>query len=90
MRHILDRGRENGGSDQAAAERFVRESFDGWLGWHRWLATVRDPESVGLIEIHHSWESGLDNSPRGMAHTVTSSPGPLRRTHDATPSTSPM
>jgi len=77
VRHILDRGRENGGSDQVAAERFVEESFDGWLAWHRWLARVRDPETVGLIEIHHSWESGLDNSPRWdgpHSHVV---PGPV-------------
>ncbi|WP_285243336.1 glycogen debranching protein [Pseudarthrobacter sp. fls2-241-R2A-127] len=64
LRHIVDRGRENGGADQKAAEEFLAESFDGWLAWHRWLATVRDPDSVGLIEIHHGWESGFDNSPR--------------------------
>lgn len=64
LRHIVDRGRENGGADQDAAESFLRESFDGWLAWHRWLATVRDPDNVGLIEIHHGWESGFDNSPR--------------------------
>ncbi|MHA7264421.1 glucosylglycerate hydrolase [Arthrobacter sp. TMN-37] len=64
LRHILDRARENGGSDQQAAEAFLAESFDGWLAWHRWLATVRDPDGVGLVEIHHGWESGFDNSPR--------------------------
>jgi hypothetical protein len=64
LRHILDRARENGGSDQHAAEAFLAESFDGWLAWHRWLATVRDPDGVGLVEIHHGWESGFDNSPR--------------------------
>lgn len=64
LRHILDRGRENGGADQEAAESFLSESFDGWLAWHRWLATVRDPDATGLIEIHHGWESGFDNSPR--------------------------
>lgn len=64
LRHILDRARENGGSDQTAAEQFLRDSFDGWLAWHRWLADVRDPDRVGLIEIHHGWESGFDNSPR--------------------------
>ncbi|OUM42753.1 glucosylglycerate hydrolase [Arthrobacter sedimenti] len=62
--HILDRARENGGSDREAAESFLAESFDGWLAWHRWLATVRDPDGVGLVEIHHGWESGFDNSPR--------------------------
>ncbi|RAX18713.1 glycogen debranching protein [Pseudarthrobacter sp. AG30] len=64
LRHIVDRGRENGGADQEAAEEFLAESFDGWLAWHRWLATVRDPDGVGLVEIHHGWESGFDNSPR--------------------------
>jgi glucosylglycerate hydrolase len=64
LRHILDRGRANGGADQEAAETFLAESFDGWLAWHRWLATVRDPDAAGLIEIHHGWESGFDNSPR--------------------------
>ena len=64
LRHILDRGRENGGADREAAESFLDESFDGWLAWHRWLATVRDPDATGLIEIHHGWESGFDNSPR--------------------------
>jgi hypothetical protein len=64
LRHILDRGRENGGADAEAAETFVAETFDGWLAWHRWLATARDPDGVGLVEIHHSWESGFDNSPR--------------------------
>jgi hypothetical protein len=60
----VDRGRERGGADQDAAEAFLEETFDGWLAWHRWLATVRDPDGVGLIEIHHGWESGFDNSPR--------------------------
>jgi len=64
LRHILDRARENGGEDRDAAESFVRESYDGWLAWHRWLAEVRDPDGVGLVEIHHGWESGFDNSPR--------------------------
>ncbi|MBG6184941.1 hypothetical protein IWX65_002919 [Arthrobacter sp. CAN_A214] len=64
VRHILDRARENGGADQEAAEAFLAESFDGWFAWHRWLAAVRDPDGVGLIEIHHGWESGFDNSPR--------------------------
>ena len=75
LRHIVDRGRENGGADQAAAEEFLRESFDGWLAWHRWLATVRDPDGVGLIEIHHGWESGFDNSPRWDGPYAAIQPG---------------
>lgn len=64
LRHILDRGRERGGTDRRVAEDFAAASFDGWLAWHRWLARVRDPDGVGLVEIHHGWESGFDNSPR--------------------------
>jgi glucosylglycerate hydrolase len=77
LRHIVDRGRENGGSDQDAAEAFLRESFDGWLAWHRWLSEVRDPNGVGLIEIHHGWESGFDNSPRWDAPYARVTPGPV-------------
>jgi glucosylglycerate hydrolase len=64
VRHILDRGRENGGRDRELAEEFAAGTFDGWLAWHRWLARERDPDGVGLVEIHHGWESGFDNSPR--------------------------
>lgn len=77
VRHILDRARENGGHDAEAAEEFLRDSFDGWLAWHRWLATVRDPEGVGLIEIHHGWESGFDNSPRWDGPYSRITPGPV-------------
>lgn len=77
VRHIVDRGRENGGADQEAAEAFLRESFDGWLAWHRWLADVRDPDGVGLIEIHHGWESGFDNSPRWDGPYSRIVPGPV-------------
>lgn len=77
LRHVLDRGRENGGLDAIAAEEFAAESLDGWLAWHRWLATARDPDGVGLVEIHHSWESGFDNSPRWDAPYARITPGPV-------------
>lgn len=77
VRHIVDRGRENGGADRESAEAFLRESFDGWLAWHRWLAEVRDPDGVGLIEIHHGWESGFDNSPRWDGPYSRIEPGPV-------------
>ncbi|MFC4944498.1 glucosylglycerate hydrolase [Pseudonocardia sp. GCM10023141] len=64
LQHVLDRAREKGGAELAATEAFLTETFDGWLAWHRWLARVRDPDGVGLVEIHHGWESGFDNSPR--------------------------
>ncbi|MBA2446505.1 MAG: glycogen debranching protein, partial [Chloroflexi bacterium] len=34
------------------------------LAWHRYLATARDPDGLGLLTIYHPWESGTDNSPR--------------------------
>lgn len=77
LRHIVDRGRENGGEDQEVAESFLAESFDGWLAWHRWLAAVRDPDGVGLVEIHHGWESGFDNSPRWDGPYSQIVPGPV-------------
>jgi glucosylglycerate hydrolase len=64
VRRIVDAGRRQGGSAREAAEAFVRETFGAWLAWHRWLATARDPDRRGLVEIYHGWESGMDNSPR--------------------------
>ncbi|QNE36716.1 glucosylglycerate hydrolase [Leifsonia shinshuensis] len=75
LRHILDRGRERGGADRAAAEEFARGSLDAWAAWHHWLASVRDPDGSGLVEIHHSWESGFDNSPRWDAAFARIRPG---------------
>jgi hypothetical protein len=75
--HILDRGRENGGADQEAAEAFAAESFDALLAWHRWLVSARDPQGVGLVEIVHSWESGFDNSPRWDGPYARIEPGPV-------------
>ena len=64
VRRVLDAGRRNGGADRELAERFAEKTFDAWLAWHRWLARARDPAGHGLLEIYHSWESGMDNSPR--------------------------
>jgi hypothetical protein len=64
VRRIVDAGRRAGGAAREEAEAFVRETFGAWLAWHRWLATARDPDRRGLVEIYHGWESGMDNSPR--------------------------
>ncbi|HEY0812210.1 MAG TPA: glycogen debranching protein [Pseudonocardia sp.] len=77
LRHVLDRGRERGGADREVAETFARESLDAFLAWHRWLASARDPDGVGLVEIHHSWESGFDNSPRWDGPYARITPGPV-------------
>ncbi|MCW2508396.1 MAG: uncharacterized protein JWP68_1544 [Modestobacter sp.] len=64
LSRILHDARRRGGADQELAEEFVRETFDQWLAWHSYLATARDPYNYGLVEIHHGWESGMDDSPR--------------------------
>jgi hypothetical protein len=76
VRAILDRGRDNGGTDLAAAEEFVAESFDALLASHRWFTTVRDPERTGLIEIVHPWESAFGPSPRWDEPLSRSGPHP--------------
>lgn len=75
LRHILDRADENGGDDHRAAWEFAEATFDSWLHWHRWLASARDPSGQGLVEIHHGWESGFDNSPRWDESYARVSPG---------------
>ncbi|MDF5758329.1 glycoside hydrolase 100 family protein [Spongiactinospora sp. TRM90649] len=74
---ILREGRRRGGSDRRAAEEFVADTLPAWLAWHRWLAASRDPDGTGLVEIHHSWESGMDNSPRWDLPYSRISPGPM-------------
>jgi hypothetical protein len=76
MRAIMDAGRRSGGDDRVAAEDFVAGTLDAWLAWHRWLATVRDADGDGLVEIHHGWESGMDNSPRWDPVYAGVEPGP--------------
>ncbi len=74
---ILEEGRRLGGAARRTAEEFLAGSLDGWLAWHRWLATARDPDGTGLVEIHHSWESGMDNSPRWDVPYAGVVPGPM-------------
>ncbi len=63
-------------ADRVAGEAFAAETFDAWLAWHRWLVTARDPDGDGLVEIHHGWESGMDNSPRWDPVYANVVPGP--------------
>jgi glucosylglycerate hydrolase len=53
-----------GGPDAELAQDFARDAVPRLASWHRWLATARNPEHTGLVQIHHGWESGMDNSPR--------------------------
>ena len=61
---VADIGRETGGEHLTQAEAFVVDAVPRLLAWHDWWSTARDPENRGLLEIHHGWESGMDNSPR--------------------------
>lgn len=74
---IVDQARRRGGTDRRDAEDFLAASLDGWLAWHRWLATSRDPDGAGQLEIYHSWESGMDNSPRWDGPYSRVHPGPM-------------
>ncbi|WP_182113201.1 MULTISPECIES: glycoside hydrolase 100 family protein [unclassified Actinotalea] len=61
---IGSQARANGGEDAELFRDFLGRTFDAWFAWHRWLGDVRSANPVGLVEIHHGWESGMDNSPR--------------------------
>src|ERR1700710_899339 len=76
LSRILHDARRKGGADQELAEDFVRETFDQWLAWHSYLATSRHPYNYGLVEIHHGWESGMDDSPRWDAPYANVHPQP--------------
>lgn len=81
---ILQAGRRTGGRDEEEAEAFAIEAVPKLAAWHRWLSSARDPDGRGLVEIHHGWESGMDNSPRwddAYAAITVNKPVELRR-HD--------
>ena len=64
VRRIWEVALERGGEPLAEARAFLGKIYPGLFAWHRYLATVRDPEESGLVTIYHPWESGTDNSPR--------------------------
>ncbi|MQA26981.1 MAG: glycogen debranching protein [Micromonosporaceae bacterium] len=52
------------GDDVEVAVACARRLWPKLYDWHRWLIDARSDRASGLIAIVHSWESGLDNSPR--------------------------
>ena len=64
LRFILDAARAAGGQEQDDAERFLRETFDGWLRWHRWLATARDPRGWDCSRSTTAGSPGWTTPPR--------------------------
>jgi hypothetical protein len=64
LARILQIAADQGGPAQEEARAFAAEAVPKLAAWHRWLSTARDPDGQGLVQIHHGWESGMDNSPR--------------------------
>lgn len=64
LARILEVAERTGGRPAEQAREFARQTLPRLAAWHRWLATARDPDGTGLVQIHHGWESGMDNSPR--------------------------
>lgn len=62
--HVVRIGRARGGESASAAEAFLADAVPRLARWHAWLTRARDREGLGILEIHHGWESGMDNSPR--------------------------
>lgn len=62
LRRVLAIARQRG-DHVAEAEQFVRWALPRLSAWHEWLERWRENPS-GLVEIHHGWASGMDNSPR--------------------------
>lgn len=75
---ILDIATARGGDDQRLAEDFARQHLPHLVRWHTWLLDVRDPTGRDTVEIHHGWESGMDNSPRwDSAYAAVQVPEPI-------------
>ncbi|MGH3646118.1 MAG: glucosylglycerate hydrolase [Micromonosporaceae bacterium] len=74
---IMRLARSRGGEDARVAAEFGRRIWPALYAWHRWLITARRDSECGLIAIVHSWESGLDNSPRWDAPYAAVPTGPL-------------
>jgi hypothetical protein len=84
LARILDIARAGTTGDARLAEDFIRSHLAYLVAWHEWLLTVRDPTGRDLVEIHHGWESGMDNSPRwdsAYANVVVPEPITMQR-HD--------
>lgn len=64
VEQVIAIGRAKGGAEAEAAEAFLADAVPRLARWHAWLSSARDREGLGVIEIHHGWESGMDNSPR--------------------------
>lgn len=64
LARVVEVAEREGGEAADSAHAFAHEAVPRLAAWHRWLTTARDPDGLGLVQIHHGWESGMDNSPR--------------------------
>jgi len=62
LRRLLTVARARGDSVDMA-QVFIRQALPRLSAWHGYLNRWRNNPS-GLVEIHHGWSSGMDNSPR--------------------------
>ncbi|WP_222263072.1 glucosylglycerate hydrolase [Modestobacter marinus] len=53
-----------GPATSSAVRAWLPSAYRRLLAWHRYLTRERDPRGTGLITVYHSWEGGMDNSPR--------------------------
>ncbi|PRX95454.1 glucosylglycerate hydrolase [Allonocardiopsis opalescens] len=76
VRRILEATRYATPAERRQVTLRIRLLWPRLLAWHRYLAEQRDPGSSGLVTIYHSWESGMDNSPRWDGPYAAVRPGP--------------
>lgn len=60
LRRIRDIAHRRGGN----VDGFTRTAWRRLFRWHTWIAQHRIDPDTGLVSLVHSWESGMDNSPR--------------------------
>lgn len=61
---VLAAAGRRGPREAEQARAWAGRIYPRLLAWHRYLQRCRVDPGTGLLEIHHSWESGLDDSPR--------------------------
>lgn len=79
---ILHAAATRGADAENRVRRWICAIYPQLLAWHRFLDASRSDPVTGLVTIYHSWESGLDNSPRwdeAYRHVVVSGLPPYQR-----------
>jgi hypothetical protein len=82
VERVLRAASTRGTDVEDRVRNWVRSIYPNLLAWHRFLDAARTDPATGLVTIYHSWESGLDNSPRWdepYRHVVVSGVPPYQR-----------